>query len=193
MSVDGARRCSRYFVATGRRNYQHDRQRCTSAIVIVVVECHPTPNLSATSSICTEPPASATVHARYRHKSEGGIYRMIHPIRQAANKHPVGRQPVGIQPFVYANFLRAHKCYDLIPTSTKLVVFDTQLQVKKAFYALVYNGVRAAPLWDGSSHRFIGMLTITDFIFLLHKYYKSKGDKMQELEQHCISTWRGNR
>jgi len=51
--------------------------------------------------------------------------------------------------------MKAHKCYDigliilffyifyfifLVPTSSKLVVFDTQLPVSKAFFALVYNG-----------------------------------------------------
>ena len=30
---------------------------------------------------------------------------------------------------VYSKFMRAHKCYDLIPTSAKLVIFDTQLNV----------------------------------------------------------------
>ena len=30
---------------------------------------------------------------------------------------------------VFAKFMRAHKCYDLIPTSAKLVIFDTKLNV----------------------------------------------------------------
>uniref|UniRef100_A0A1B0CH11 Putative amp-activated protein kinase gamma regulatory subunit n=1 Tax=Lutzomyia longipalpis TaxID=7200 RepID=A0A1B0CH11_LUTLO len=60
---------------------------------------------------------------------------------------------------IFVKFFRFHKCYDLIPTSAKLVVFDTQLLVKKAFYALVYNGVRAAPLWDSEKQQFVGMLT----------------------------------
>jgi len=30
---------------------------------------------------------------------------------------------------VYAKFMTAYHCYDLIPTSSKLVVFDTQLNV----------------------------------------------------------------
>lgn len=70
-------------------------------------------------------------------------------------------------------------------------------QVKKAFFALVTNGVRAAPLWDSKKQSFVGergaggaggnsgvpwgphpapppgMLTITDFINILHRYYKS--------------------
>ena len=59
---------------------------------------------------------------------------------------------------IFIKFFRYHKCYDLIPTSAKLVVFDTQLLVKKAFFALVYNGVRAAPLWDSSKQRFVAIL-----------------------------------
>uniref|UniRef100_A0A8C5HLC6 5'-AMP-activated protein kinase subunit gamma-1-like n=1 Tax=Gouania willdenowi TaxID=441366 RepID=A0A8C5HLC6_GOUWI len=68
-------------------------------------------------------------------------------------------------------FMKSHRCYDIIPTSSKLVVFDTALQVKKAFFALVANGVRAAPLWDTEKQSFVGMLTITDFIIILHRYY----------------------
>lgn len=90
----------------------------------------------------------------------------------------------------FAKFMRAHKCYDLIPTSAKLVIFDTQLNVKKAFFALVYNGVRAAPLWDSTLQDYVGMLTITDFINILHKYYKTKDVRMDELEEHKIATWR---
>lgn len=87
-----------------------------------------------------------------------------------------------------------HKfCYDIMPKSAKIVVFDTQLlvskslkrankefvllicknvKVKKAFFALIYNGVRAAPLWDSKNQNFVGMLTITDFILILQKYYR---------------------
>ncbi|XP_053373838.1 5'-AMP-activated protein kinase subunit gamma-2-like isoform X10 [Mercenaria mercenaria] len=98
---------------------------------------------------------------------------------------------------VFAKFMRAHKCYDIIPTSAKLVIFDTQLNVKKAFFALVYNGVRAAPLWSSAKQDYEGMLTITDFISILHKYYTSPNDKeqghdvkMDELEEHNIEKWR---
>ncbi|KAL3045630.1 hypothetical protein OYC64_013815 [Pagothenia borchgrevinki] len=93
---------------------------------------------------------------------------------------------------VYMNFMKSHSCYDAIPTSCKLVIFDTKLQVKKAFYALVANGLRAAPLWDSKLQRFVGMLTITDFINILHCYYKSPFVQMYELERHKIETWRGD-
>lgn len=91
---------------------------------------------------------------------------------------------------VFVKFFKYHKCYDLVPTSAKLVVFDTQLLVKKAFFALVYNGVRAAPLWDSNKQEFMGMLTITDFIRILQQYYKSPEVQMEELEEHKLQTWR---
>ncbi|KAI6215532.1 hypothetical protein M3Y94_00395800 [Aphelenchoides besseyi] len=96
------------------------------------------------------------------------------------------------QEAVYSLFMKAHKCYDIIPTSGKVVVFDTELTVSKAFFALVYNGVRAAPLFDSNEQKFVGLLTITDFIMVLNKYY-TKGAVsagIRELEQHKICSWR---
>ncbi|XP_071417900.1 5'-AMP-activated protein kinase subunit gamma-3 isoform X2 [Pithys albifrons albifrons] len=92
---------------------------------------------------------------------------------------------------VYMHFLRSHCCYDAIPTSCKLVVFDISLEIKKAFVALVTNGVRAAPLWDSKTQSFVGMLTITDFINILHRYYRSPLVQIYEVEEHKIETWRG--
>ena len=94
---------------------------------------------------------------------------------------------------IFVQFFHFHKCYDLIPTSAKLVVFDTELLVKKAFFALVYNGVRAAPLWDSTKQRFVGMLTITDFIRILQMYYKSPTVEIEELEEHQLQTWRSKK
>ncbi|XP_039410787.1 5'-AMP-activated protein kinase subunit gamma-3 isoform X1 [Corvus cornix cornix] len=92
---------------------------------------------------------------------------------------------------VYMHFLMSHCCYDAIPTSCKLVIFDISLeQIKKAFVALVANGVRAAPLWDSKMQSFVGMLTITDFINILHRYYRSPLVQIYELEEHKIETWR---
>ncbi|XP_063852940.1 LOW QUALITY PROTEIN: uncharacterized protein LOC135095771 [Scylla paramamosain] len=91
---------------------------------------------------------------------------------------------------IFVKFFKFHQTYDLIPISAKLVVFDTRLQVKKAFFALVYNGVRAAPLWDSARQQFVGMLTITDFIRILQILYNSPNRKMEELEDHRLETWR---
>uniref|UniRef100_A0A3Q1G1K3 Protein kinase, AMP-activated, gamma 2 non-catalytic subunit a n=1 Tax=Acanthochromis polyacanthus TaxID=80966 RepID=A0A3Q1G1K3_9TELE len=70
------------------------------------------------------------------------------------------------------------------------MVLCSWFQVKKAFFALVANGVRAAPLWESKKQSFVGMLTITDFINILTRYYKSPMVQIYELEEHKIETWR---
>uniref|UniRef100_A0AAY4CR96 CBS domain-containing protein n=1 Tax=Denticeps clupeoides TaxID=299321 RepID=A0AAY4CR96_9TELE len=79
-----------------------------------------------------------------------------------------------------------------VPQSLLVPGFNpcSPLQVKKAFFALVANGVRAAPLWETKKQSFVGMLTITDFINILHRYYKSPMVQIYELEEHKIETWR---
>jgi hypothetical protein len=89
-----------------------------------------------------------------------------------------------------AEWMSANSCYDLIPSSSKIVVFDTRLRVKKAFFALVANGIRAAPLWDHATQELVGMLTITDFINILRHHYKSPIVGMDELENQTICEWR---
>jgi len=38
------------------------------------------------------------------------------------------------------DFLSRHTCYDLLPISSQVIVFDTTLPIKKAFYAMLQNG-----------------------------------------------------
>ncbi|VDK67228.1 unnamed protein product [Onchocerca ochengi] len=149
---------------------------------------------------------SCTLSTISAHRSHQQFRKTSVPVRLSSNffiasryEHPAGFEGWDSdageesQDAVYSSFMRAHKCYDLIPTSTKLVVFDTELPVKKAFFALIYNGVRAAPLWDSKKQEFVGMLTITDFIRILQKYYTNSGSRskdIQNLEKHKIATWR---
>jgi len=48
-----------------------------------------------------------------------------------------------IDSLTYLRFLKLHTCYDVIPTSTKLVVFDTELNVRlhahHLYHILFYN------------------------------------------------------
>ncbi|EDV27173.1 uncharacterized protein TRIADDRAFT_50086 [Trichoplax adhaerens] len=87
-------------------------------------------------------------------------------------------------------FLKSVKCEELIPPSSKIVTLDTKLSMKKAFFALVANEIRSAPLWSSSEQRFVGMLTVTDFIEILRHYYKSPLIQITELEDHRIETWK---
>ncbi|KAL2911632.1 AMP-activated serine/threonine-protein kinase regulatory subunit [Polyrhizophydium stewartii] len=85
--------------------------------------------------------------------------------------------------------LKRHTCYDLLPVSLKVIVFDTSLLLKKALTALIQHGVQSAPLWDSETQRFAGMLTVTDFIQLILHYYRrsSLEEALEELDQLQIS------
>merc|ERR1719348_529593 len=89
------------------------------------------------------------------------------------------------------NFFKCYKCYDLIPTSAKLVILDTELILKQAFFAMVDTGVRACPLWDSERQAFVGMLTITDFIRILQQNYKGPLIEMEAFEEQRLADWKG--
>lgn len=91
---------------------------------------------------------------------------------------------------IYVRFFSKYHCYDLIPVSAKLVIFDTQLIVKKAFTALINNGCRAAPLWDTATQKFVGMLSVTDLIQIIRTYHKSPTIKLEDVEDQKIEVWR---
>lgn len=91
---------------------------------------------------------------------------------------------------IYVRFFGKYHCYDLIPVSAKLVIFDTQLVIKKAFTALINNGCRAAPLWDSASQKFVGMLSVTDLIQIIRTYHKSPTIKFEDVEDQKIEVWR---
>uniref|UniRef100_A0A671KUM7 Uncharacterized protein n=1 Tax=Sinocyclocheilus anshuiensis TaxID=1608454 RepID=A0A671KUM7_9TELE len=44
---------------------------------------------------------------------------------------------------VYAKFFMSHCCYDAIPTSSKLVIFDTTLQVCLCAYYMMCTGEKS--------------------------------------------------
>ncbi|RKP19501.1 CBS-domain-containing protein [Rozella allomycis CSF55] len=77
------------------------------------------------------------------------------------------------------NYLKAITCYDILPVNSKLIFLDTSLLVKKALYALLQNGVRAAPLWDQGKRAIVGILTATDFLQLILYFY----DNATEFDQ----------
>ena len=54
----------------------------------------------------------------------------------------------------------ARSAEDLIPASGKIVVFDYDLPVKYAFYGLLENNIKCAPVWDTTRSAWVGMLTV---------------------------------
>ncbi|KAM3568731.1 hypothetical protein VYU27_009149, partial [Nannochloropsis oceanica] len=56
------------------------------------------------------------------------------------------------------DFLRQHRCYEVVRPSGKVVVFDTNIPFQLAFYALVEHDTQVAPLWDSNARKFVGII-----------------------------------
>lgn len=100
----------------------------------------------------------------------------------------------------HCDTLRQNTCYDILPLSFKVIVFDTELKLKKALSALIQHGVQSAPVWSSKEQKFIGMLTgnfiliVTDFIQLII-YYVDRSlvidQALEEIENLTIGGLRG--
>jgi 5'-AMP-activated protein kinase, regulatory gamma subunit len=87
------------------------------------------------------------------------------------------------------NFFRYHKCYEILPKSAKVIIFDTQFLVRKTFPTLISHGIRSAPLWDANKKLLVGMITVSDFIrILLH--IDAENLSVEDLERHTLHNWR---
>lgn len=80
-------------------------------------------------------------------------------------------------------------------------MFDYNIPFQLAFYALlehgnedvyvrlsnpIFSGTRAAPLWDSVNRKFVGLLTVTDFIDTLRHYHRH-GTPMDVLSTRTIA------
>lgn len=59
--------------------------------------------------------------------------------------------------------------------SFKVLVFETNIPIQLAFYALLEHESAAAPLWDSTRREFVGLMTITDFVDILRHYHDEHG------------------
>ena len=55
------------------------------------------------------------------------------------------------------------------------MVFETNIPIQLAFYALLEHESAAAPLWDSTRREFVGLMTITDFVDILRHYHDEHG------------------
>jgi len=87
------------------------------------------------------------------------------------------------------NFFKCYKVYDLLPTSSKLVVLDTMLTLKKSLLAMVESGVRSCPLWQSSSQSYVGIVSVGDLIKVVQKHCKGSFVDLKELDEVNLHTW----
>lgn len=84
-----------------------------------------------------------------------------------------------------SDFLRKKTVYDMLRPSGKVLCFDTSIPIQLAFYALLEHDMAAGPLWDSSARRFVGLMSVYDFIDILRHYHR-QGIPMDELSARTI-------
>jgi CBS-domain-containing membrane protein len=90
---------------------------------------------------------------------------------------------------VIAQFLSGWTCYDIMPESSKVVVFDRNIPIRLSYYALVEHEIGAAPLWDPLSQTLSGIITTLDFIEML-RYGHATDSILEILDSHSVASWR---
>eukprot|EP01047_Picozoa_sp_COSAG01_P021445 COSAG01_NODE_1244_length_11080_cov_16.595338_4_plen_341_part_00 len=109
-------------------------------------------------------------------------------------------------PRVYVRgLLSRYRVTRAMPENGKVVILDTELSVKHAFWAIYDHGLSSAVAWDAQRRAFVGMLTYTNFIELLRFLYRSNRESGTShdatavasaiatgLETHQVKSWPQN-
>lgn len=91
---------------------------------------------------------------------------------------------------VVVKFLAEHLADEIVPESSRVVVLDSDVSLLSALRALFENGVRAAPVADRATARYVGMFTVSDVIAALAAYrYEPGGDVSRVLAATPLREW----
>ncbi|KAL8117487.1 sucrose nonfermenting 4-like protein isoform X2 [Apium graveolens] len=70
--------------------------------------------------------------------------------------------------------MSSYTTYDLLPESSEVIALDVNLDVEEAFSVMYRKGLAVLPIWDAPRRRVLGMLTASDFIFILLKIHQRR-------------------
>ncbi|KAK1363924.1 sucrose nonfermenting 4-like protein [Heracleum sosnowskyi] len=119
------------------------------------------------------------------------------PILEVSSSSAVQQGPVLSLPVsdMYATRLHlsmhmsSYTTYDLLPESSEVIALDVNMDVEEAFSVMYRKGLAVLPIWDAPSRRISGMLTASDFIFILLKIHQRRAVLTNVMhEMRTIST-----
>ncbi|GMT06512.1 hypothetical protein PENTCL1PPCAC_28686, partial [Pristionchus entomophagus] len=80
--------------------------------------------------------------------------------------------PIEDSEMVYCYLFQLNTCYQAMAKNNKMIVFADDMNIRKAFYALIYNSARTGLVMDSQTYCISGVLSATDFIMVLMKLWK---------------------
>ncbi|EAN77791.1 hypothetical protein, conserved [Trypanosoma brucei brucei TREU927] len=81
------------------------------------------------------------------------------------------------------------RCYEVLGTSTQVVLLDVDVELTTAFIAAQERGLAACVLWDREECAVCGVLSSTDYIEIL-LYCSDHPDEAERVPQYTIRYWR---
>lgn len=88
-------------------------------------------------------------------------------------KHP--------EPFEkFIKYLSGHTVYEAIPENMKILVFNSELPINECITAMANEDIYCSFIWDSSSARYTGLMTIRDVLCLV-KYINDKIRKHKDI------------
>lgn len=92
---------------------------------------------------------------------------------------------------VIADFLRSSRAYDVVAASGRVLVFDVDVPLRLAFYALVEHDSPCAPLWDSATGQLCGTLTSSDLCDIMRIFHVTGTQATgAALSEFTIAAWR---
>lgn len=94
-------------------------------------------------------------------------------------------------------FLADHRADEIVPDTSRVIVLDCNINLASALRALFENGVRAAPISDCTTTRYVGMFSVSDVITALLRVSDTKmataemgSDISSQLSRITLRTWK---
>lgn len=92
---------------------------------------------------------------------------------------------------VMADFLRSTRAYDVLPTSSRVLVLDADMPIQSALNALVENDVNAAIVFDTTIGALVDVFTFTDVCHILRTFHVPGTHATERaLKTYTIASWR---
>eukprot|EP01101_Sappina_pedata_P008616 TRINITY_DN4807_c0_g1_i1.p1 TRINITY_DN4807_c0_g1~~TRINITY_DN4807_c0_g1_i1.p1 ORF type:complete len:460 (+),score=132.83 TRINITY_DN4807_c0_g1_i1:26-1381(+) len=91
-----------------------------------------------------------------------------------------------------AEFFSNHTCFDLMPTSGKVVAISTKLSLRVAIKALLENDIKGVSVVDQKTFEFCGMFTVSDCVHVFSYFFENTPEaSITEFFEQTIESLRG--
>lgn len=130
-------------------------------------------------------PLAATAAALEHMNIEG------HPGRRLSTGEPSLPVPSPLLASLVSDILLSSRAYDILPASSKVLLFDVDIPLRLSYYSLVEHDVPCAFLWDEKRGELMGAISNADLADVLRVFHvPGTTSTAAALTEFTIAAWR---